>query len=72
MLDEGYYSLDQSFVGDSNSKIGNLDDYDYVYFIITEECDEEDFEITTGYDMKYSSLFKVVKSNDNINLTKVN
>lgn len=72
LLDEGYYSLDQSFVGDSNSKIGNLDDYDYVYFIITEECDEEDFEITTGYDMKYSSLFKVVKSNDNINLTKVN
>lgn len=70
LLDEGYYSFDCDFFGETVD-MNRYKDYDYIYFISTEEDDELSFEAITGYEIDGSTLFEITNSDDIIKLSKV-
>lgn len=70
LLDEGFGWLNHTFIDDSFN-LDDYKDYDYIYFVVTDDVDYEIFESVVGSDINDSCLYKLINSNVSVNLTKV-
>lgn len=62
--------LDYIFM-DDKFNLNDYKEYDYVYFVVTDDADYKSFESIVGSDIKDSCLYELINNNESIVLAKV-
>lgn len=70
LLDEGFHWLDHTFM-DDKFNLKDYKEYEYVYFVVTDDDDYKSFESVVGSDIKDSCLYELINNNESIVLAKV-